>query len=385
MRIVDIRIHAFEGAGMRPVVVELMTSDGLSGYGEAGVAYGCGASAAIGMIRDMAPMIVGRDASRIRALWQDLHDHSFWTKAGGTISFAALSAVEIALWDIAGKAAGRPVADLFGGRLHETIPVYANGWNHRFDDVTGWARAAERPLADGYTALKAYPFAHELADGSFRHPSRRTLDDALFRRALDRVRELRRVVGPNVTLMLDLSGGLVRDQLGRFLDACADLDIAWIEEPVAPTDLPGLRFVAERTRIPIAVGERIHGRAGFASALDTGCVDIVMPDVATCGGLFEGIAIVAMAETRNARVSPHNCAGPVCGAASLALAAAVTAPMALEIYPYFAEAEDWPHLVENPIEDRIRGGTITVSDDPGLGLIVDTARLRQGLVWSHRG
>ncbi|WP_457664241.1 mandelate racemase/muconate lactonizing enzyme family protein [Sinorhizobium medicae] len=219
------------------------------------------------------------------------------------------------------------------------VKLYANGWNHEHDDVVNWAKAAARPLADGYRALKAYPFAYELPDGTFRHVSARMLDDGRFRQAIERVKALRAEVGPDIELMLDLSGGLCDDQLLRFLDVCRDLDITWIEEPLDPFNLTGLSRVAARSGIPIALGERVYGRGGFRNVLDTGAVSIVMPDIANCGGMLEAVQIAGMAETYNVRVSPHNCASSLCTAASLSLCVAIPNAMNLEVYPYFAELE----------------------------------------------
>lgn len=371
MKITGVSIYRVEGGGLRPVLVEVRTDEAISGFGEAGVAYGYGAPAVAGMLQDMAPHLVGRDPSRIREIWQDLYDHSFWAKGGGAVTFAAISAIELALWDIKGKALGVPVHDLLGGAMRGAVTVYANGWNHEYDDVVKWARAAERPLKEGYRALKCYPFAHELPDGTFRHVSARMVDDARFRRATERVKALRSEVGPEIAIMLDLSGGVCDDQLLRFLDACRDLDISWIEEPLDPFNLSGLAKTAARTAIPIAVGERVYGRSGFRNVLDTGAVSIVMPDIANCGGLLEAVQIAGMAETYNARVSPHNCASSLCSAASLALCSAIPNAMNLEVYPYFSDYNTYVQVLENPLEREIRNGCAPVSTLPGLGAIID--------------
>ncbi len=371
MKISNVRIYRIEGGGLRPVLIEIETDEGISGFGEAGVAYGYGAPAVAGMLGDMALRLSGRNPLEIRRIWQDLYDHSFWAKGGGAISFAAISAIELALWDIKGKAAGMPVHELLGGAVRSDIKVYANGWNHEHDDVVNWAKAAGRPLSDGYRALKAYPFAYEIPDGTFRHVSARILDDGRFRQAIERVKALRAEVGPNIELMLDLSGGLCDDQLMRFLDVCRDLDISWIEEPLDPFNFAGLTRVAARTGIPIALGERVYGRGGFRNVLDTGAVSIVMPDIANCGGMLEAVQIAGMAETYNARVSPHNCASSLCTAASLSLCTLIPNAMNLEVYPYFSDANTYVQVLENPPEQAIgRNGTLQINLEPGFGCLV---------------
>lgn len=372
MKISNVRIYRIEGGGLRPVLVEIETDEGVSGFGEAGVAYGYGAPAVAGMLEDMALRLTGRNPLEIRRIWQDLYDHSFWAKGGSAIAFAAISGIELALWDIKGKAAGLPVHELLGGAMRTDVKLYANGWNHEYDDVINWAKAAARPLADGYRALKAYPFAYELPDGTFRHVSARMLDDGRFRQAIERVKALRAETGPDIELMLDLSGGLCDDQLLRFLDVCRDLDISWIEEPVEPANLAGLRRVSEKSNIPIALGERVYGRGGFRNVLDTGAVSIVMPDIANCGGMLEAVQIAGMAETYNVRVSPHNCASSLCTAASLSLCAAIPNAMSLEIYPYFSDSNTYVQVLENPPEQVIgRDGKLKPSYAPGLGAIID--------------
>ncbi len=371
MKISNIHIYRIEGGGLRPVIIRIDTDEGISGYGEAGVAYGYGAPAVAGMLQDMAGHIAGRDPGHIRAIWQDLYDHSFWAKGGGAVTFAAMSAIELALWDIKGKALGVAVHELLGGSLQREVKAYANGWNHEYDDVVKWVKAADRPLKDGYTALKCYPFAYELPDGTFRHVSARMVDDNRFRQAVERVKALRAHVGRDVEIMLDLSGGVCDDQLIRFLDTCRELDITWIEEPLDPFNIHGLERISQRSAIPIAVGERIYGRAGFRNVLDTGAVSIVMPDVANCGGLFEAVQIAGMAETYNVRVAPHNCASSLCSAASLALCASIPNAMMLEVYPYFSDINSFVQVLDNPLEQTLRNGKLEPSKLPGLGAIIN--------------
>ncbi|KRS17254.1 mandelate racemase/muconate lactonizing enzyme family protein [Roseovarius indicus] len=366
MRVFDIR-----GGGMHPVIVELTTKDGIVGYGEAAVAYGLGAKAAAGMLADLSPSVIGADAAYPRLVWHEIYDNSFWTKGGGAVVFAALSAIDQALWDIKAKALGVPVYELFGAKFSGAIEVYANGWSAAHNDVTEWAKSAERPLKDGYRLLKCYPLAHEVNGVSLRHVQRRHLSDEAFQRAVDRVRTLRKVVGPDIGLMLDLSGGLNNDQLIRFMDVCAELDLIWVEEPFDPFDLKNMQVQAGRWPIPVAAGERVYTRHGFRNLLDTGGVDIVMPDVGNCGGVFEFVQIAAMAEAYNARVSAHNCASSLLSAASIQVATASAMSMPLETYPYFPDNNSYVQVLHNPPEKTVKNGMLDVPEAPGLGAEVD--------------
>jgi galactonate dehydratase len=182
---------------------------------------------------------------------------------------------------------------------------------------------------------------------------------------------LRKVVGPDIGLMLDLSGGLNNDQLIRFMDVCSELNLIWVEEPLDPFNLQGLRNLAGRWPVPIAAGERVYTRSGFRNLLDTGGVDIVMPDVGNCGGIFELVQIAAMAEAYNVRVSPHNCASSLCTAASIQASVACAMSMPLETYPYFSDANDYVQVLKDPPEKAIVNGRVAVSTAPGLGVEID--------------
>jgi galactonate dehydratase len=128
MKIVHANVYLITAGKLHPVLVEVITDEGITGVGEAAVAYGIGGTAAAGMVKDLMARIIGRDPSRIEELWSQMYDHSFWAKGGGPIVFAGISAIEQALWDIKGKALGVPVYELLGGRMREQARVYANGW-----------------------------------------------------------------------------------------------------------------------------------------------------------------------------------------------------------------------------------------------------------------
>lgn len=381
MRVTNMKVYCITKGELHPVLVELSTDEGITGWGEAAVAYGIGAKAAAGMLADLAPKVIGSDPAFPRNVYHEVYDHSFWTKGGGAIVFAAISAVDQALWDIKAKSLGVPVWELFGASFHDEIPVYANGWNYRQDDVTEWARAAERPLKDGYKVLKTYPLAMRQPGGTLRHVTRRALSPELFEKAVERIRTLKKVVGDDAEILLDLSGGLNNDQLIRYMAVCEELGVSWVEEPLDAYNLGGLREMKGRWGVPIAAGERVYTRNGFKNLLETGGIDIVMPDVGNCGGIFELVQIAAMAEAYNARVSPHNCASALCTMASMQAWMAAANPMPLETYPYFPEANDYVQVLKNPPEDAIRNGKLAVPRDPGIGAVVDEKRIEPFLAY----
>ena len=142
-KIISANIYIVRIDGRHPVILELKTDAGISGVGEAAVAYGIGETAAAGMIKDLVDRIVlGRDPFRIEALWSEMYDHTFWAKGGGPIVFAGIAAIEQALWDIKGKALGLPVYELLGGKCREKVRMYANGWSFRACSADEFSHAA---------------------------------------------------------------------------------------------------------------------------------------------------------------------------------------------------------------------------------------------------
>ncbi len=377
MRVVSARIYLIDIDGRRPVVLEAVTDQGLSGVGEAAVAYGTGATAAAAMVKELAErFLLGADPFRIEDTWSRMYDHTFWAKGGGPIIYAGLSAVETALWDIKGKALGVPVYELLGGRCRDTVRVYANGWSFRARTPEEFARAAERVVQDGYTALKLYPLAQPetgTPHGTLRHVSRRSIDREAERLAVARVNAVREAVGPEVDLLLDMSAELTTEvaiRLGRQME---EFGIFLFEEPVDPFDVPALKKVSEHVNLPIAVGERLYTRYGFRPVMEQHAADILQPDAGTTGGIMEAKKIAAMAETYSMRISPHVCASPVSTAAALHVSAAIPNFLIQEVYPYrvpehFAVVDQAPEL-------QMKESHLPLPSRPGLGVTLVPERM----------
>jgi galactonate dehydratase len=372
MKITSVSVYLVKSGMLHPVIVRIDTDEAVSGVGEAGIAYGLGGTAAAGMIKDLAErLLMGRDPGRIEQIWSEMYDHSFWAKGGGAIMFAAISAIEQALWDIKGKALGVPVYDLLGGRIHDDLAVYANGWCFGTDTAAKMAKAGEKPVRDGYKAIKCYPLAQSDPLGTLRHVTRRTVEREFANLAFDKIKALRDAVGPDIDIMIDLSGALTTDETIRLCRRFDELDLLFIEEPADPFDIGALSAVAERLTTPVAVGERLYTRHGFRKVLEAQAVGILQPDVGTAGGILECKKIAAMAEAWNMRVAPHNCATSVTTSASLQLAACIPNFMIQEIYPYFCEAPGYVEIVRDPPEHRIKDSRITLSEAPGIGVELD--------------
>jgi len=389
MKITKARIHLASIGVLHPVFIEIETDEGISGIGEAGIAYGQGGTAAAGMILDLARRFaIGRDPFRIEELYSEMYDHSFWGKRGGAIVFAGISAIETALWDIKGKALGVPIYELLGGAFRDEVEVYANGWWADATTVDELARAAERTVADGYTALKFYPLArvraaadrNAIAGSGIKHVDRRMIDADFATEAVRRVAAVRAAVGPDVRLMLDLSGGLTPDETIRLCRRWEEHDILFVEEPADPADIGALRRISQAISIPIAAGERFYTRHDFRDALEQRVLDIAQPDIGNTGGIMETKKIAAMAETYGLRVQPHICGGPIATAAALQIDACIPNFMIQELYPY--RPRELFALVDDAPDAKVVGGRMPIPRRPGLGVTLDRERARP-FVWAE--
>jgi galactonate dehydratase len=372
MKIREVRVYLVHTARLHPVVIEIETDEGIVGIGEAGVAYGLGQSAAAAMIKDIAErLLIGKDPFRIEALWSEMYDHTFWAKGnGGPIVYGAMSAIELALWDIKAKALNVPVFELLGGKIRDNVRLYANGWGQPHEEVKAFADAAEKAVAEGFDALKCYPFAYRDKDprATSRHPTMRALDKSILKHAHEKLKAARSAIGPDVDIMLDLSGGLSCDETIRFCRQVEDLDIFFIEEPCDPFDIGALKKISEHVRMPIAAGERVYTRYGFRPILEAHAVDIIQPDIALAGGIMEVKKIAAMAEAYDIRVQPHVCGSPLATAIALHLDACIPNFAIQEIYPYWQTMPGYIEITDDAPEARIKNGTLDISDKPGWGL-----------------
>ncbi|MBN1458730.1 MAG: mandelate racemase/muconate lactonizing enzyme family protein, partial [Armatimonadetes bacterium] len=259
--------------------------------------------------------------------------------------------------------------ELLGGRCRDSVRVYANGWSFRSVTPDEFARAAEKVVADGYTALKLYPLAQPDASdphGFLRHVSRREIDRAGENLTVARVQAVRKAVGPEVDIMLDMSSELTTDAIIRIGRRVEEFDIFFFEEPVDPFDIAALKKVSEHVHMPIAVGERLYTRYGFRPVMEQHAADILQPDIGNTGGIMETKKIAAMAETYSMRIQPHVCASPVSTAAAMHLSASIPNLLIMELYPY--RSEEHFAVVDEAPELAVHGSHIDISNRPGLGV-----------------
>lgn len=331
--------------------VQIYTDVGLVGLGEATIRSR--EHAVVGAIEDMASVLIGQDPFQIQAHWQTLYQA--FHKRGGVILMAAISGLEIALWDILGQALGVPIYQLLGGKVRDRVRVYNNGWFEGLRELDALAQAAQQAVHTGFTALKWNPF----------HGANGWLSLAQRRQALEEVAAIRQAVGEDVDLMLEAHGLFTPAAAVRIANDLAVYQPFWFEEPVPPEDETAMAFVRQRSPIPIAAGERLYGKYEFARLIEARAVDFVQPDITYAGGIFETRLIATLAEARYLGFAPHNSGSPVSTAAALQLAACTPNFVILELpthdVPWRADLVE--PLVENPVD-----GHLPLPERPGLGV-----------------
>jgi len=334
--------------------------DGLYGWGEATLEWKTRAVA--GAIKDLEPLILGRDPRDIEQLVRIMTKHSFWRL--GVIGMSAVSGIELALWDVFGKSLGLPVWRLLGGRVRDRVKVYTHlGMGdmrsvYESMEIDVMVERAQAVVAAGYRALKAVfiPYTHYTA-------TTKDIDHAA--RMME---SLRAAVGPEVEIMVDFHGRPASASAAlAYIDAVAPGIPMFVEEVLQPGDNLALAQVAAKTRVPIATGERLVDRREFDELLRLRAVAVLQPDICHCGGLLETKKIAAMAEAASTGVAPHNPLGPIAGVAALHFA--VCTPNHV-IQEEMVGAVPWYHeVVRGPI--RMIDGHWQIPEAPGLGVEVD--------------
>jgi galactonate dehydratase len=346
-------------AGQRNYLfVRLTTDTGLTGIGEATLEW---QEKAVEVLLNewVASRITGKDPFDIEAVVGGMIRDQY---QGGSTVMTAISAAEIALWDIIGKATGQPVYRLIGGRARPALHAYANGWYGGCQTPGDFAARARQVTTLGYRAVKFDPFV----------TAWKQLDRDEEDHAVAVVEAVSGAVGPEVGLMIEIHGRLGVSDAVRFIDRLAGHRILFCEEPVAPENVELLREVKERTRLPISSGERLYTLADFARLINLRAADVVQMDVAHCGGIATAKKIAAMAAAQDIGISPHCSIGPVAYAAALHVAWSTPNMLLLESFAEFDV--DWRNdLVSgwNPLKQ----GTLALPDGPGLGIELDEAAI----------
>ncbi len=278
-----IRVHA---GTIDWLWVRLHTDEGITGLGET---YPCSDSEGGVIRRSLGPALLGRDPSQIDRIWADLMLATSYHGWAGA-EMRAISAIDIALWDIAGKAANQPIYKLLGGASRDSIPVYNTCYDH-IDFNTDPARLAGELLEAGIGAMKIWPF-----DAIALETRGQSISAAQMRQGLAPLEKIRAAWGDEMDVAMEFHGYWNLPCASRIAHALEPLEPMWLEEMLPQDNPAAYRELANRTRLPLTISERLMTRWGFREILDNGAASIVMPDVCWCGGISEAKKIASMAE-----------------------------------------------------------------------------------------
>ncbi|MDS0300610.1 mandelate racemase/muconate lactonizing enzyme family protein [Halogeometricum sp. S1BR25-6] len=333
-------------------LLRVETDEGETGWGEAFAPGSVVAPVVDEFFRDA---VVGMDPFDVRRL----ADESFtdpYHFGGSVFVQSALSGIDVALWDLVGKATGKSIHRLLGGQSRETLDAYASTMYFTEED-RDIAEPMHEAVEEGFSAAKIKIGAGTDSD-------------------VERVRTARKVLGDDARLMVDINGNYRPRQAIRTAKAIEEFDVTWMEEPVPPENLSGYREVKSRVDVPLAAGEAHYGRFEFKRLVDDRTVDVVQPNLGRCGGLTEASRIADLATTENVAVRPH------VWNSAVGLAAAVQFAASVSEYPHTRNVPE-PMMVEfdrseNPLREEIletpfdpTGGEVAVPQEPGLGIDVD--------------
>ncbi len=355
MRITGISTHVAGTPWRNLTFVRVHTDEGLVGVGEARMLNHT--DALIGYLAEAARNhVVGTDPFDIEDLVHRMKYGDYGR--AGEIVMSGIACVEMACWDIVGKALGQPVWRLLGGKVRSRVKAYANGWYTVERTPEAFHKAALEVVGRGYRALKFDPFGAGTLE----------LDHAETLRSVGLVEAVRDAIGDQAELLVEMHGRFSPATAIRLAGLLKPYDPGWLEEPCPPENLKALAKISAHTDLPIATGERIHDRIEFREIFELQAADIIQPDISHLGGLLETRKLAATAETHYVMVAPHNVGGPVLTAANLHLAACTPN---FKIQEHFNDFADSAIKAVAPGLPEVVDGHFDLPQAPGLGVELD--------------
>jgi galactonate dehydratase len=365
-----LKITSVQTASVRGLHVRIYSDQGLFGDGEGVDAVSGGAS----IVEGFRYALIGQDPLNVDALFERLRTSGIFAGAQAGQYVAALSAVEIALWDLTGKALGLPIYQLLGGKMRDRIRIYCDSGTDNRDDPKAKEFIAQ--IIDmGFTAAKI-----DIDNGN--DPARFdrvnwTANNAEIEHMIDKVAFMRESLPKRIDLAVDMHGRYDVGTAKRMAKELEPFKLMWLEEPVPPENIDAMRDVRESSHTPICGGENLFLRHGFRELLEKRAVDIIMPDIQKCGGLSEARKIADMAHTYYVPMAPHCQASPIGTMASCHVLAAIPNCLVLE-WHWGHPAErmsQWKQYVKEG--EIIEKGFVTVPDRPGIGLEMNDEYVRK--------
>jgi len=351
MKITGIETYIAGNPWKNLLFTRVTTDSGLYGVGE-GTLNGF-AKTVEAAIHELSPFALGMDPFQVETISQrmsrDVYSH------GAQVHMSAVAAVEIALWDIIGKACNQPIYNLWGGRCHQKLRAYANGWYRGERTPESFATKAKTVVARGYTALKFDPFGSAW----------RTLSPAEMDLSLSIIQAVREAVGPHTDILIEGHNRFNVATAIQIAGLMAHFRPTWFEEPVVHTNIRGLIEVARHSPVPVSTGESFSTKQEFAELLREDAISILQPEPLNLGGIFAARKIADMVDAHLGVIAPHSAQGPICSAACVQLNASIPNFFIHEIFDEFNEP--WEHeIVTNSV--RVVDGYIAIPEAPGLGI-----------------
>ena len=369
MKITDVQAVVCNARMRNWIFVKVVTDQpGLVGWGEATLEWHT--HGVVGAIEDLKALLVGQDPQRIEYLWQMMFRQHFW-HGNGVVRSTAISGIDIALWDIAGKILGVPCHRLWGGRVRDRIRLYCHlggGSMEKFyqtsvTDYQAFADLARAAVEDGFTAMKTMAV-----------PSTMPLEGSTaVRHAARCVEAMRDAVGPDVDLMVDCHARPSPAMGLKFARALDEYDLYFLEEPCWPESVDGLARINGATTTPVASGERVIGQHQFRALFEASAIDVCQMDITHVGGLTEARRVAAMADAYRISLAPHNPQGPVSTAASLEFG--FSQPGYIICESVHADVPWRADIVTDAHEVQRDGRLALPHERPGLGIDLDEAEI----------
>jgi len=361
MKITNIEVLLHFSVWRNLIFIRVDTDEGLTGVGEATI-KNKELAVAETLQKYIIPYMIGQEPYTAVHLVNRFFTADSWR--GGAVYLTAISGLEMALWDLVGKAAGQPVYNLFGGKCTNRLRAYANRWFDHAKTSEEYAQAAVDIIQKrGFTAIKWDPLKINP-----RYDRERLMVDS----AIANVYDVRKAVGPDIDLCIELHGQLSRDGALAFARGVSQAKVRFIEEPMHPDDTDGFRLLADLSPVPVAAGERILSKYAYKEFLRRRSVSIVQMDITHMGGLLESKTAATMAENMGCLVAPHNSSGVVATMAAAMLDATMPHFLMQEMLVETLNSNDELMLEKMNFQD----GYILLNDKPGLGIEPDWNKIR---------
>lgn len=353
MKVTDVKTFVVDCFRTNFVFIKVYTDSGIDGVGEATLEYK--EKALLGAVEHIKEYLVGQNPLDIEKHWHNIYRDAYWR--GGPVLMSALSAIDMALWDILGKHLDVPVYQLLGGRCNDKVRIYVNGWFAGAKTPQEFAEKAKIAVKRGVTAMKWDPFGKNYM----------TISNKDLNTALECVGAVRDVVGSEVDLLIEGHGRFNIPTGIKIAKELEQFKPMFFEEPVPPDNLDALKAVRDKSPVAISAGERLYTRWDYKDMFEKGCADYIQPDISHAGGIMELKKLAAEAEYRYMGFAPHNPSGPVANAATLNIAACCPNFSILEIM--YSDVDYRKDITNEKLE--YKDGYITIPDKPGLGIEIN--------------